>query len=223
MPENGERGRKPESEEGATIPETDEPVCTPETDAGACMLEIDQCVCISAADAQMCVLEMDERVCVCETQECGCALETDERACMMETNEPVYISETEERGCEPEQKAEICSALSGIDADFLRHMSGYIGATVTIYTAGGGESGCGVTGVLIQCGDSFVQLLTQPASAPERPQGLCRTCPFYAVCSKRKMQKPQNVSVGAMVDIPVARITIFVHSAVCGDNIGRQG
>lgn len=218
MPENEECGCKPEVEEGATIPETEERVYMPEMDESACMPEIDACVCISAADAQMCVLEMDERVCVCETQECGCKPETDERACMTGTNEPVYRSETEERGCEREQKAEICLGLSGIDADFLRHMSGYIGATVTIYTAGGGESGCGMTGVLIQCGDSFVRLLTQPASAPERPQGLCRTCPFYAVCSARKTQKPQCISVGAMVDIPVARITTFVHSAVCGDN-----
>lgn len=148
--------------------------------------------------------------------ECVCR-DKDECVYIAEPVEPVGLPREVGCLCAPDDETAPHRGIRPIDADFLRHMSQYIGMTVTVYTASGGESGCGVTGILIVCADSYVRLLTQPASAPERPQGLCRTCPFYAVCSARKTQRPQGACLGAMVDIPVEHITIFVHSAVYGD------
>ncbi len=172
------------------------------------------------------VSKRDDPDFVSEPGVCVCAGDEDGPVYIPEPNETVCISaeggydsapQPDTWACVPETETAPCRGIRPIDADFLRHMSQYIGMTVTVYTASGGESGCGVTGVLIVCADSYVRLLTQPASAPERPQGLCRTCPFYPICSARKTQRPQGASLGAMVDIPVEHITIFVHSAVFGD------
>jgi EamA domain-containing membrane protein RarD len=75
-----------------------------------------------------------------------------------------------------------------------------------------------MTGVLVVCGGSYVRLLTQVASVPAMPCGLCRGCPLYPVCrSRTAAQKPQGVSIGVMADIPIAQIVLFIHSALRGD------
>ena len=91
-----------------------------------------------------------------------------------------------------EQSGVIEAADTDINAVFLKHMSGYTGATVTIYTAGAGPSGEGMTGVLLRCGKGYVQLLTQMASVPGKRPAMA----------------------GAIADIPVEQIVVFVHSAV---------
>ena len=208
-------GCAPEAEERGCVPETEAPACTAKAEECGCVPRIEECVDTPNADAPVYIPEAEQHAIAVEMKEQCCELETEERADIPVVENPVYIHETTECISGPGKEASTCVGVSGIDADFLRHMSRYIGATVTIYTAGGGEGGCGVTGVLVFCGDSYVRLLTQPATAPEKPQGMCRTCPFYAVCNARKAtQKPKPASVGAMADIPVAQIVVFVHSAV---------
>ena len=235
-----------EMDEPACASEVDDRACLPETDGRACAPRKRMSLLVHwgrmsllARRKQMSLLarrrrintlahmrskdaipEMDEHAVVSEKDEPVCASETDERACALEAEELACTPETEECTCVPEAEAVTRACKGGIDAYFLRHMSQYIGATVTIYTAGGGKSGCGMTGVLIECGGSYVRLLIKPASAPERAQRFCRACPFYPVCRARMAaRKPQGGSAGVMADISVAHITTFVHSAVCGEKL----
>lgn len=125
------------------------------------------------------------------------------------------MPDTEERVYAEKMKAADSACEGGVNAAFLRHMSQYIGTTVTVYLAGGGDSGSGMTGVLVECGDGYVRLLTKPASAPEKPRGMCGACPFYGMCRARGAERGQRTAgAAAMVDIPAARIVMFVHSAV---------
>lgn len=49
-----------------------------------------------------------------------------------------------------------------------RELQGHIGQTITVFTASGGESGRGFTGVLLEVREDTIRLLTRPASPPGR-------------------------------------------------------
>ena len=51
-------------------------------------------------------------------------------------------------------------------SDFVEHLSKFIGETVTIYTTSGGQSGQGVTGVILAVNDTYVRLITSIGPAP---------------------------------------------------------
>jgi hypothetical protein len=104
----------------------------------------------------------------------------------------------------------------------LEQMSRFIGTTVTIYTTSGGESGCGVTGVLTMIGPCFVRLITCIGPAPCCSLGSsCNSplCPCYY--GGRRMAGGGYGygngfinNVGSVADIPIDRIAAFVHNAV---------
>ncbi len=90
----------------------------------------------------------------------------------------------------------------------------YIGKTVTVYVNGGGISGSGFTGVLLESDEVVIRLLTQPASAPACALGgacdtyikapiLCAVCP-----------NAQQFNLGVVVEIPIWNIVAFVHNAI---------
>lgn len=59
------------------------------------------------------------------------------------------------------------------EADFVAHLTKYIGETVTIFTTSGGESGRGLTGILISVNNYYVRLITQIGIAPGCALGNC--------------------------------------------------
>lgn len=117
------------------------------------------------------------------------------------------------------------------NGNFLNHMAGLIGQTVTIFTTSGGESGRGFTGVLAMVNPSFVRLITQIGPAPGCALGNCCERPWNGnvggveddICADgmdnlggqgRASCRVDNL--GSIVDIPVDKIASFVHNAVGG-------
>ena len=103
---------------------------------------------------------------------------------------------------------------------FIRHISRFIGETVTIFTASGGVSGCGFTGVILAVNCDFVRLVTEQGSAPASPID-----PPYDECDNGNGYDGQNYgqnygrrrrcyNVGSVTDIPIDKIVAFVHNAV---------
>lgn len=110
----------------------------------------------------------------------------------------------------------------------------YIGQTVTIFTASGGVSGCGFTGVLMSATDCYVRLLTCIGSAPSCPVGSA-CCPGVPTCAPGGYPAPgiaagvyggcgdgcgsgagyaANFAIGSVVVIPVDKIVSFSHNAI---------
>lgn len=96
----------------------------------------------------------------------------------------------------------------------------YIGETVTIFTASGGASGCGFTGVLIDVNPCFVRLMTRRGPAPANPlaenicgdfengpgrasRGGCGGGDYY-----------ERHTLGSVCDIPIDKIVSFCHNSV---------
>jgi hypothetical protein len=94
--------------------------------------------------------------------------------------------------------------------ELLKH----VGTTVTIYTTSGGESGCGVTGVLTKVTPCTVRIVTCLGPAPCCALGSpCKTrcCPpFRRGCNFDGFV----FNVGSVAEIPLDRIAFFVHNAV---------
>jgi len=112
-------------------------------------------------------------------------------------------------------------------ADFGRTLCNYVGETVTIFTASGGQSGSGFTGVVLSANESFVRLITSVGPPPGCALG--NACSGFNVgavnsCSTRRNWRCGNQSgvwdglpvsrVGSVTDIPVRNIVSFVHNAV---------
>jgi|GEM_PF-77487 hypothetical protein len=55
------------------------------------------------------------------------------------------------------------------NTSFAKHISEFLGRTVTIFTTSGGASGCGFTGVLIGVNCDFVRLSTLQGTPPDNP------------------------------------------------------
>ncbi len=83
-----------------------------------------------------------------------------------------------------------------------------IGQTVTIFTASGGASGKGFTGVLISVTNCAIKLLVSVGAAPACPLGSrCRSC-------NRCRYKNNCTPLGAIAIIPTNAIVAFVHNAI---------
>jgi hypothetical protein len=97
----------------------------------------------------------------------------------------------------------------------LNQLSRYIGETVTIFTASGGQSGSGFTGVLIAVNPYFVTLVTGKGPAP--------SCPLGNSCSKygnypygggyENYGKYDGIyTTGSITNIPIYMIVSFSHN-----------
>jgi hypothetical protein len=113
----------------------------------------------------------------------------------------------------------------------VRHISEFLGETVTIFTTSGGASGCGFTGVVLAVNPCFVRLVTEQGIAPSNPlaENICgdfedgpghggKGCGIGDVGGGRdrdrdRDRRPTRV-VGSVCDIPVDRIAAFCHNAV---------
>lgn len=110
-------------------------------------------------------------------------------------------------------------------------LAGYVGQTVTIFTSSGGQSGSGFTGVILSVNPVFVRLLTRIGPPPGCSLGnACTgfaTGAYGAGCgygygpgsqvgavSAGGWSNLPVYTVGSVVDIPIAAIVSFVHSAV---------
>ncbi len=97
------------------------------------------------------------------------------------------------------------------DGSFEDEIHRYIGQTVTIFTTSGGQSGNGFTGVILSVNRSFVRLITRIGTAPQSPLG-----DTYNEYESYPGQGNNNkeLSVGSVTDIPIDKISAFVHNAV---------
>lgn len=94
------------------------------------------------------------------------------------------------------------------EESFVEHLSQFIGETVTVYTASGGQSGLGFTGCLLRVNEAFVRLITRLESTPAcSPRSSCERC-------RRESCSYQNRNLGSVCDIPIHSIVCFVHNAV---------
>ncbi|MDR1914941.1 MAG: hypothetical protein LBQ68_10745 [Clostridiales bacterium] len=89
----------------------------------------------------------------------------------------------------------------------LRDLCHYIGQTVTIFTASGGLSGGGFTGVLISVDDKFISLLVSVGMPP--------ACPLGSACGSNEgfSLAEYGNPVGTICDIPRNAIVGFTHHA----------
>lgn len=97
---------------------------------------------------------------------------------------------------------------------FICHIRRFIGETVTIFTASGGVSGTGFTGVILAVNCDFVRLVTDQGSAPASPLD-----PVYDECDcngnyNANYDRRHCYNVGSVTDIPIDKIVAFVHNAV---------
>lgn len=106
-----------------------------------------------------------------------------------------------------------------------RHISRFIGETVTIFTTSGGASGCGFTGVVLSVNNCFVRLVTDQGMAPSNPlaENICgemenggreRGGLGGLNIGKGGYDKMMMREVGSVCDIPIDRIAAFCHNAV---------
>ncbi|MDR2650410.1 MAG: hypothetical protein LBB94_11945 [Clostridiales bacterium] len=105
------------------------------------------------------------------------------------------------------------------DYCFIDSLSRHIGQTVTIFTASGGVSGAGFTGVLAGVTDCSVKLITAIGTPPACPCG--GDCTGWGIggllgglfgggCDNAC----GNSYFGAVTEIPVDRIVSFTHSTI---------
>ncbi|SKA83028.1 hypothetical protein SAMN05428976_105157 [Clostridium sp. USBA 49] len=103
--------------------------------------------------------------------------------------------------------------------NLVNNLARHIGQTVTIFTTSGGESGRGFTGVLASVNCNFVRLITQIGPAPGCALGNCCDKYSHPRCDDGNVL-PSGIrcdadrGFGSIVDIPVDRISAFVHNAV---------
>lgn len=99
------------------------------------------------------------------------------------------------------------------NSTLLESMVNYIGKTVTIFTASGGESGTGFTGVLAAVTPTIVKLITDIGAPPACPLGSsCRTCKNNNNYSNNKLMRYNWL--GSVTDIPIHSIVAFTHHAI---------
>ncbi|HKL98308.1 MAG TPA: hypothetical protein VJZ06_00210 [Mobilitalea sp.] len=96
----------------------------------------------------------------------------------------------------------------------------FIGETVTIFTASGGASGCGFSGVLLSVNPCFIRLMTRQGTPPANPisESFCGSF-AGAMGSGPKGHNgiPDMIpsfTVGSVCDIPIEKIVSFCHNAV---------
>lgn len=106
---------------------------------------------------------------------------------------------------------------------FVCHLRRFIGETVTIFTASGGISGSGFTGVILAVNCDFVRLVTDQGSAPTSPiepiydyDNECDCNGNYGSYDREHERDRRHhcYNVGSVTDIPIDKIVAFVHNAV---------
>jgi hypothetical protein len=112
------------------------------------------------------------------------------------------------------------------NTSLARHISRFIGETVTIFTTSGGASGCGFTGVVLAVNNCFVRLVTDQGMAPSNPlaENICGEMDNdngpgvrggnFNLGRGNCHEKKQSREVGSVCDIPIDRIAAFCHNAV---------
>jgi hypothetical protein len=120
------------------------------------------------------------------------------------------------------------SFSSGFNNESLAcHIRRFIGETVTIFTASGGISGSGFTGVILAVNCDFVRLVTEQGSAPTSPLepvydnmecdcngNYSNSYGNYERDRDRGHDRRHCFNVGSVTDIPIDKIVAFVHNAV---------
>jgi len=126
----------------------------------------------------------------------------------------------------------------GFGSSYAQLLASYIGQTVTIFTASGGQSGSGFTGVVVSVNEVFVRIVTRIGPPPGCSLGNACTgftvgghggCGCGGVGTGASGGGPAGVvgavnsggwdgipvlTVGSVADIPIANIVSFVHNAV---------
>lgn len=105
--------------------------------------------------------------------------------------------------------------------DFL-DLCEFIGETVTVFTASGGASGCGFSGVLLSVNSCFIRLLTREGTPPANPlsEEICdefasgSVTAFGAKGCGGGHDMKEEFTVGSVCDIPIEKIVSFCHNAV---------
>ena len=88
----------------------------------------------------------------------------------------------------------------------------YVGQTVTIYTASGGLSGSGFTGVLSYVGDECIKLITGIGAAPACAIG--SACTGWGYGGGYGGNEFAGNWLGSVTEIPICRIACFTHTAI---------
>lgn len=86
----------------------------------------------------------------------------------------------------------------------------HIGETVTIFTASGGLSGNGFTGVLASVNCEAVRLIGEFGGRPSCPLGSSCSCNNFGVYNRNCRD---NI-LGSVTIIPIDKIVSFTHNAV---------
>lgn len=113
-------------------------------------------------------------------------------------------------------------SVGGRETSLTRHISRFIGETVTIFTTSGGASGCGFTGVVLSVNNCFVRLVTEQGIAPSNPlaENICGDMENGGPGGRGVLgrggcgDKNNYREVGSVCDIPIDRIAAFCHNAV---------
>ena len=100
---------------------------------------------------------------------------------------------------------EITHEYKPIENDFVTNMSNCIGETVTIFVNGGGLSGLGFTGILLDVNSIYVKLITAIGPAPSC--ALFNSCFYFKSCMSTAYK-----NLGSLTYIPVHKIASFVHN-----------
>ena len=88
----------------------------------------------------------------------------------------------------------------------------YVGQTVTIYTASGGLSGSGFTGVLAYVGDECIKLITGIGAAPACAVG--SACTGWGYGANGGSNGFVGNWLGSVTEIPICKIACFTHCAI---------
>ncbi|NLO46884.1 MAG: hypothetical protein GX111_00975 [Clostridiales bacterium] len=91
------------------------------------------------------------------------------------------------------------------DASLADILVNYIGETVTVYTTGGGASGSGFSGVLLNANRYFIRILTRLGQGPANPIGYHQY---------NRNNRCYGGRIGSVCDIPIEHIVSFCHNTV---------
>lgn len=100
---------------------------------------------------------------------------------------------------------------------FASHIARYTGETVTVFVATGWMAGMGFTGILLDANHIFVRLLTQVGAVPACSiDNGCIGPGLFGILAGLYLHGFYGLSntLGVIADIPVDKITAFVHNAV---------
>ena len=108
-----------------------------------------------------------------------------------------------------------------------RHMREFIGETVIVFTEGGGASGCGFEGILLNVNNNFIRIRSNNSfnATPSNPLSETVCGSFVEGNGFDGAFEVQNYggkgryrrcchNFGAITDIPVNQIVAFTHNAV---------